>query len=224
MRRWLFEQSLTLFFLALFLLSLVGQSVAGLRDHNQEELAHGEEAISYGHYLVSSEFGGDVMENWESEFLQFSLLILATVWLVQKGSPESKPLEDAGPETDEEAKVGQHAPRNAPAWARARGVRRKLYENSLVLAMAAVFFGSWLAQSLTNWTSFNNEQTEHGEPVVTWAGYLVEPDFWNRTFQNWQSEFLAIATMGVFAIYLRQRGSPESKPVGSPHDETGSTA
>ena len=223
MRRWLFEQSLTVFFLTIFLLSLVGQSVAGLFAYNAEQRAHDAHTVSYGRYLVSSDFGGNVMENWQSEFLQFTLIILATVWLVQRGSTESKKVGEAGPESDEDARVGRHALRNAPGWARARGLRRKLYENSLGLAMLLVFFGALFAQSLTNWTMFNDEQTAHGEPTVSWARYLGEADFWNRTLQNWQSEFLAVATMTAFSIYLRQRGSPESKPVGAPHEETGSS-
>ena len=89
--------------------------------------------------------------------------------------------------------------------------------------MLVIFVGAWLAQSLSNWTMFNEEQTEHGEDPVSWFRYLVDADFWNRTLQNWQSEFLAVATMAAFSIYLRQRGSPESKPVGAPHDETGTS-
>ena len=223
MRRWLFEQSLTLFFLTIFLLSLVGQSIAGLFAYNEEQRAHDEQTISYGRYLVSSDFGGNVMENWQSEFLQFTLIVLATVWLVQRGSTESKKLEEAGPETDEDAKVGRNAPQAAPRWAKVQGLRLKLYENSLVTAMLLIFLGAWFAQSLTNWTMFNDEQTAHGEPVVSWIHYVREADFWNRTLQNWQSEFLAVATMAAFSIYLRQRGSPESKPVGAPHEETGSS-
>jgi hypothetical protein len=223
MRRWLFEQSLTLFFLTIFLLALVGQSVAGFFAYNDEQRAHDEQAISYGRYLVSSDFGGNVMENWQSEFLQFTLIILATVWLVQRGSTESKKIEEAGPETDEDAKVARNAPNEAPRWAKARGLRLKLYENSLGFAMLLVFFGAWLAQSLTNWTMFNDEQSAHGEAPVSWVHYLRAADFWNRTLQNWQSEFLAIATMAAFSIYLRQRGSPESKPVGAPHEETGTS-
>ena len=223
MRRWLFEQSLTVFFLAIFLLALVGQSFVGLLAYNDEQRSHDGHAISYARYLVSSDFAGNVMENWQSEFLQFSLIVLATVWLVQRGSPESKPLQDAGPESDEQAQVGDHAPRGAPRWARLDDWRLRLYENSLVLAMLLVFLGSWFAQSLTNWRMFNDEQAQHGEAAVSWPTYVVEPDFWNRTLQNWQSEFLAVATMTAFSIYFRQRGSPESKPVGAPHDETGSS-
>jgi hypothetical protein len=223
MRRWLFEQSLTLFFLTIFVVSLVGQSIAGLAAYNQEQRAHDEHTISYGRYLVSSDFGGNVMENWQSEFLQFTLIILATVWLVQRGSTESKKLEEAGPQSDEDARVGRHASEDSPRWAKARGLRRKLYENSLGLAMLLIFLGALFAQSLTNWTMFNDEQSAHGEPLVSWSHYVREADFWNRTLQNWQSEFLAVATMTAFSIYLRQRGSAESKPVGAPHEETGSS-
>jgi hypothetical protein len=223
MPRWVREQSLSLFFLAIFALSLVGQSFAGLHDFNAEQTAHGGETYSYWRFVVSSEFGGDVMENWQSEFLQFSLIILATVWFVQRGSTESKKVEEAGMRSDKDERVGEHAPRTAPRWAKARGWRRRLYENSLGLAMVSIFFGTWFAQSLTNWTAYNNQQTEHGEPAVTWVSFLGQADFWNRTLQNWQSEFLAVATLAAFSIYLRQRGSAESKPVGAPHDETGSS-
>jgi hypothetical protein len=223
MRRWIREQSLTLFFLAIFALSLIGQSFAGLHDFNAEQATHDGEQYSYWRFIVSSEFGGDVMENWQSEFLQFSLIILATVWFVQRGSTESKKVEEAGMRSDKDERVGEHAPANAPRWAKVRDWRRRLYENSLGLAMVAIFFGTWFAQSVTNWTAYNNEQTEHGEPVVTWVSFLGQADFWNRTLQNWQSEFLAVATMAAFSIYLRQRGSAESKPVGAPHDETGSS-
>jgi hypothetical protein len=223
MRKWLYDQSLTLFFLAIFLLSLVGQSVAGHIAFNEEQRSHDEPTMSYARYLVSSDFGGNVMENWQSEFLQFTLFIVATVWLVQRGSTESKKLEEAGPESGADARVGEHAPRDAPAWAKARGLRLKVYENSLGLAMLAIFLAAWFAQSLSNWRMFEDEQAAHGEATISWFAYLREADFWNRTLQNWQSEFLAVATMAAFSIYLRQRGSPESKPVGAPHAETGSS-
>jgi hypothetical protein len=224
MRRWVKEQGLTLIFLALFAFSLVGQSVAGLHDFNAEQAVHGGDEYSYWRYLVSSEFGGDVMENWQSEFLQFSLLVLATVWFVQRGSTESKKVEDAGPESDEKERVGRHAPQKAPRWAKVKGWRLRVYENSLGLAMVTIFLGTWFAQSVTNWTAYNSEQTEHGDAPVGWLSYLGQADFWNRTLQNWQSEFLAVATMAAFSIYLRQRGSAESKPVGAPHDETGTSS
>jgi hypothetical protein len=219
-RRWAFESSLSLFFLALFLASVIGQSLAGQRVHNAEAAEHGGEPSSWFGYVTSSDFGQAVMENWQSEFLQFTLFILATIWLVQRGSAESKPPEEAGQESDQKERIGGYATDDAPAWAKARGWRTAIYSHSLLLAMAAIFFASWFAQSVTAWRSFNEEQTDHGSSAIGWGSYLLEPDFWERTLQNWQSEFLAVGTMAVFTIYLRSRGSPESKPVGAPHQET----
>ena len=165
-----------------------------------------------------------MLENWQSEFLQFTLFILATVWLVQKGSNESKRFERAGRESDREQRVGSHAREDAPRAARRRaGWRRSVYENSLVLAMAAIFLLSWAGQSLNNWRAANESGVEHGEPALAWGAYVRGADFWERSLENWQSEFLAVGAMAVFTIYLRQRGSPESKPVGAPHDETASS-
>ena len=223
MRRALKNNGLTLFFSGLFLVSLVGHSVAGWRSFNEEQQAHDSPTLSYGRYVVSSDFGEAVVENWQSEYLQFTLFIFATVWLVQRGSNESKKPEDIGLESDAKQLIGPHAQRNSPVWAKIGGWRTRVYENSLLLVMAAIFFGAWAAQSLTGWTLYNQEQADHGEPAVSWAGYLARPDFWEKTLQNWQSEFLAVATMAIFTVYLRQRGSPESKPVGAPHDETASS-
>ena len=224
MRRFGFENSLSIFFGVLFLVTLAGQSFAGQRAFNEDQLAHHGNPVSWLDYTLSPEFGGAVLENWQSEFLQFTLFILATVWLVQKGSNESKPLEDAGLESDQKQQVGGYAPSRAPGSAkRGRGPVRRLYENSLVLAMASIFFLSWGGQSLNNWREANDEAREHGEQTVGWSEYVLGADFWERSLQNWQSEFLAVGTMAVFTIYLRQRGSPESKPVGSPHDETASS-
>ena len=223
MRRFLFESSLSLFFAAIFLATLLAQSFAGQRAYNSDQEAHGGEPLSWLDYVLSPDFGGAVMENWQSEFLQFTFFILATVWLVQKGSNESKPLEDVGLESDQQQQVGDHAPRNGPAWAKLADWRRRVYENSLVLSMTAIFLLTWLAQSLNNWRFENRERSEHDEQAIAWGEYVVSADFWERTLQNWQSEFLAVGTMAAFTIYLRQRGSPESKPVGAPHDETGSS-
>ena len=223
MRRWLFEQGLSLFFLAIFLLSAAGQWILGARAYNAEQAAHGEETLSYWRYLFSSDFGGNLLENWQSEFLQFALFIYVTIWLVQRGSNESKQLTQVGRESDQKQQVKGYAKSNSPLWARVGGWRLFLYENSLMIVMAIIFFGSWLGQSFGNWTEYNEEQTAHGDPPVRWLEYLVNPDFWNRTLQNWQSEFLAVGTMAAFTIYLRQRGSPESKPVGAPHAETASS-
>jgi hypothetical protein len=223
LRRRLFENSLSIFFLALFAVALVGQSLAGQRAFNEQQAAHDSPPVGWFDYVTSPDFAASVMENWQSEFLQFTLFIVATVWLVQKGSNESKRLEDAGTESDQQQKIGSYAPENGPRWAKLRGWRQRLYENSLLIVMLSIFLLSWFAQSLTAWRGFSEEQREHGEQPVGWATYLVEPDFWERTLENWQSEFLAVGTMAVFTIYLRQRGSPESKPVGAPHEETGTS-
>jgi hypothetical protein len=170
---------------------------------------------------VSSEFGQAVMENWQSEYLQFTLMILLTVWLVQRGSPESKEVEKAGRESDQSQRVGSYAQPNSPRWAKVRGIRRTLYENSLVLVMGSAWIGTWLAQSVTGVVQYNSERLDHQEDPVAWSHYLTSPDFWANTLQNWQSEFLAVGSMAILSVYLRQRGSPESKPVGAPHSATG---
>jgi hypothetical protein len=221
--RFLRDNGLSLFFGALFLLTVIAQSVVGHSVFNEEQVAHGDEAISYGRYVLSSHFGEAVLENWQSEWLQFILFALATVWLLQRGSAESKQLDEAGVQSDEKQRIGGRAPDDAPRWAKLRGWRSAVYGNSFLIVMAVIFLGSWLAQSTTAWTEFNNEQKQHDEAPVSWVAYLGESDFWEKSFQNWQSEFLALGTMTIFTVYLRQRGSPESKPVGAPHSETSTT-
>jgi hypothetical protein len=214
---------LTLFFTAIFLAAVGLQSLAGWHDFNNDELRHGGETVSYGRYLVSSEFGSALLENWQSEYLQFTLYILATVWLIQRGSPESKEPENAGLESDERQKLGQHSSAKSPRWARAAGMRRTIYSNSLLLVMGAIWMFSWLGQSVTGRSSYNADLLEHQQDPISYVSYLGTADFWERTFQNWQSEFLAVGSMAILAVYLRQRGSPESKPVGAAHDATGAT-
>jgi hypothetical protein len=221
--RWLRENALSLFFLLLFLTSVAGQSFAGWRDFNAEQLMHQDPTVTWAFYVTSSSFWAAVMENWQSEFLQFSLFIAATIWLIQRGSNESKPPEDIGLESDQKQQVGRYAPENAPGWARMRGWRTTLYSHSLLIVMTAIFFGTWFAQSLTDKNVYNAEQKDHGESALSWSSYIATSDFWEKTLQNWQSEFLAIGTMAIFTVYLRQRGSPESKPVGAPHDQTGTS-
>jgi hypothetical protein len=220
--RFVRENSLSIFFGVLLIGSLVGQSFAGLHQFNAEAMEHHQPAITWLRYVSSSEFGGDVLENWQSEFLQFTLYILATVWLFQRGSSESKSLDQAGSMSDESQLVGSHAKQSSPAWAKlSGGARRWLYENSLVIAMTFCFFGSWVGQSVTDWRAYNHDQLDHEQPTIGYGEYWANSDFWDRSLQNWQSEFLAIGVMAAFTIYMRQRGSPESKPVGAAHDETG---
>ena len=209
MRRVLREQSLSLVFGGLFLASLAGQAYAGWHDYNNLETWHAHMAgetpatLSLGRYVTSSSFAQAVTENWQSEYLQFTLFILLTVWFIQKGSPESKQPGEEGPGSDTSG----------------RG-RSAIYSNSLVLVMGTIWIWSWFAQSVSGWSEYNAERLEHEQESLSWVGYLGSADFWQTTLQNWQSEFLAVGSMAVFAIYLRQRGSPESKPVGSPHDKT----
>ena len=226
MRRFLREQSLSLVFLGLFLAAVAGQAYAGWQDYNNVETWHalmaGEtpETLSFGRYITTSSFAQAVTENWQSEYLQFTLFILLTVWFIQKGSPESKQPGEEGGQTDKEQLVGEHVKRNSPTWAKAGGIRLWIYSNSLVLVMAVIWVWSWFAESVSGWSEHNADLLEHEQPSLSWVGYLGSADFWQTTLQNWQSEFLAVGSMAVLGIYLRQRGSPESKPVGTPHDTT----
>jgi hypothetical protein len=220
-RRFIRENSLGLVFGVLFVLALIGQAFAGRGAFNQQQIADGLEPVSMGRYVTSADFAVDVAENWQSEYLQFFLFVVLTVWLLQKGSPESKSLDEAGTESDEQQLVGAHARQDSPAWAKAAGWRRQLLSNSLGLVMGGIFLLSWLAQSIAGVVAFNERRLSQLQAPVSWLDYLLEPDFWNRTLQNWQSELLAVCSMAVLAIYLRQRGSPESKPVGAAHTSTG---
>jgi hypothetical protein len=221
MRRFVRDNGLGLFFGAIFLASLIGQALVGHADFNHLQLRHHDDPISLGRYIFSSDFGVDVMENWQSEYLQFTLYILTTVWLLQRGSPESKEPDRAGLESDEDQKVGEHADSDSPRWARLGGLRTWIYSYSLLIVMTAIWLASWTVESVTGRVAYNAEQFDHQEAALSWLQYIGTSDFWNRTLQNWQSEFLAVGSMAVLSIYLRQRGSPESKPVGAPHAATG---
>jgi hypothetical protein len=220
-KRFLRQNSLGLVFGLLFLMVLVGQAFAGHADFNQQQLAESLPPVSFGRYITSASFGVDVLENWQSEYLQFFLYIFLTVWLLQKGSPESKELDKPGRESERDQKIGAFADANSPKWARAHGVRLWLFSNSLGLIMGLIFLLSWLGQSIAGRAAYNEQQLADRQDPVSWPRYLTEPEFWNRTLQNWQSELLAVASMAILAIYLRQRGSSQSKPVGSAHTATG---
>ena len=221
MRTFVRHNSLSLFFGGLFLATLVGQAFAGWKQFNQSQTADQLGRIGLVDYLTSASFAVDVAENWQSEYLQFLLYVLATVWLLQRGSPESKELDRAGSESDEDQRIGPYATEASPRWARAGGGRTRVFSWSLGLVMGTIFLLSWFAQSLGGWAAFNETRLQQLQDPLSWGGYLLNADFWSRTLQNWQSEFLAVGSMAVLSIYLRQRGSPESKPVGSPHTSTG---
>ncbi|HXV05824.1 MAG TPA: DUF6766 family protein [Solirubrobacterales bacterium] len=220
MRSFLRNNSLGVVFGILFLASLVGQAVAGHIAYDENQIEHGGRPISLGRYLTSSSFGEGVMENWQSEYLQFLAFLMLTVWVVQKGSPESKQPGEEGLESDEEQMVGEHAKPGSPGPAKAGGWRAALYGNSLLILMGLIFLLSWYAQSVTGWNMHNEELADHHRHAIGWLGYVGNAQFWENTLQNWQSEFLSVGSFAVFAVYLRQRGSPESKPVGAPHEET----
>lgn len=222
-RSFLRDNSLSLVFGGLLLLALAGQSLWGVARYNEEARTAGLQEISLWRYVTSSGFAVDVAENWQSEFLQFVLYIGLTVWLVQRGSSESKKPGDEGRESDEKQLVGEFATPDSPTWARVGGWRTRLYSHSLILVMAAVFVVSWTAQALAGRVADNEERLRDRLDPQGLGEYLLSPDFWGRTLQNWQSELLAIGTMAVFAIYLRERGSPESKEVGAAHDVTSSS-
>jgi hypothetical protein len=219
-RRFIRDNSLPLVFGVLFLITLAGQAIAGHADFNSQQITDGLPTISMGRYVTSADFAVDVAENWQSEYLQFFLYIVLTVWLVHRGSPESKSLDSPGRESDRQQLVGAYAKPDSPAWARVGGWRQALLSNSLGLVMGIIFLLSWLAQSIAGVSAYDERQLSQLQSPVSWGGYLIEPDFWNRTLQNWQSELLAVASMTILAVYLRQRGSPESKPVGAPHTAT----
>ncbi|RRS01574.1 DUF6766 family protein [Glycomyces terrestris] len=220
MRRALRDNGLSIGFGLLFLAALVGQAFAGRAAFNERQLADSGRQLTLLEYVTSSDFAVDVAENWQSEYLQFLLFVLATVWLVQRGSNESKLVENAGTESDEQQKVGKHAEPDSPEWARTGGWRTAVFSTSLGVVMGVLFALSWLAQSIAGRSAFNAERLAQFQDPLTWFGYVGSADFWNRTLQNWQSEFLAMVSIVVLSIYLRQRGSPESKPVGAPHDAT----
>ena len=219
--RWARDNGLGLFFGAILLAALVGQALVGHSGFNHDALAHQGATISLWRYVTSSSFMADVMENWQSEYLQFTLYVLATVWFVQRGSTESKQPGEEGLESDEKQMIGEHAKPDSPRLAKVGGWRTAVYSNSFVLVMGGIWLSTWAAQAIAGRIDYNASQLDHRlAPLALWQ-YLGSSDFWDRTLQNWQSEFLAVATFSLFSVYLRQRGSAESKPVGAPHSATG---
>lgn len=211
------ENSLTLVMTTLFVFALVGQIVTGLSVYNNDQVEHRQPLVSIGQYLTSGHFGEAVFENWESEFLQMGLFVLLTVALRQKGSPESKSL-DGKQKVDREPDPSRPG---APWPLRAGGLAAALYANSLVLALFALFAFSFALHVVTGAADYSAVQVAHGGSAVSPLQYLTTPQLWFESFQNWQSEFMSIGALVVLAIFLRQKGSPESKPVDAADSETG---
>jgi hypothetical protein len=221
MRRFLRENSLSIVMFGLFFVFLLAQSLTGWRTANQENQEHHQPTESYVGYLGSGSFAEATFENWESEFLQMAGFVLLTVFLRQKGSPESKNLEGEEPV---DADPNQASGRQGVPWpVRRGGLALAVYQNSLSLALVALFLMSFLFHALGGHAEYNQQQLEHGEAPVSLISFMTSSQFWFQSFQNWQSEFLAVFALTVLGIFLRQRGSPESKPVAAPHAETGSS-
>ncbi|MBA3653615.1 MAG: hypothetical protein H0W70_05410 [Actinobacteria bacterium] len=219
MRRFLRDNGLTLVLLGMFFTSLFGHSVAGHRAYNDDQRSHQESTVSYAKYLTTGAFGESVFENWESEFLQMGTYILLTIWLRQRGSAESKKF--AGPEPVDEDPTSHRNDPNAPWPVRRGGVWLAIYRNSLSIAFILLFLGAITGHAITGAHAYSSEQQAHGEAAVTAFQYVNRSQFWFESLQNWQSEFLAVGGIVWLSIYLRQQGSPESKPVHAPHRETG---
>jgi len=218
MRRALRDNALSLTMFGLFLIFLVAQSFAGYRSNNSENEEHGQPPESYTGYLASGAFVEATFENWESEFLQMGAYVLLTAWLIQKGSPESK--NPDGEEADADPRAERDKP-DAPGPVKRGGLILTLYEYSLSIALFGLFLFSFVLHALGGHAEYNQQQLEHGEAAVSLWGFVTSSEFWFQAMQNWQSEFLAVAALAVLGIWLRQRGSPESKPVAAPHAQTG---
>jgi hypothetical protein len=219
MRRILYENSLSLVFLGLFILALVGQSLTGHRQYNEERQEHGQPSLPYSQYLRTGHFWEAISENWESEFLQMGVYVLLTAFLRQKGSPESKKLEGEEAVDRDPRHVAPHP--DTPWPVRRGGIVLTLYAHSLTLVLLLLFGVCFVLHAVSGVREYNAEQLAHGGAPASVVGYMGTATFWFESLQNWQSEFLSLAVVIVLAIFLRQRGSPESKPVDHPHRETG---
>ena len=221
MRRVLRENSLSLVAFGLFFVTfIVGQSLAGQRAYNDEQKEHGEEGVPYLEYVTTAHFGEATFENWESEFLQMGAYVLLTVWLRQRGSAESKKLDEDEPVDEDPRKHRDDV--DAPWPVRVQGLPLALYRNSLSIGFFTLFALSWFLHAVTGARAFSAEAVAHGGEAIGTIDYMTRAQFWFESLQNWQSEFLAVASIVVLSIFLRQQGSSESKPVHAPHAETGS--
>jgi hypothetical protein len=219
MRRILHDNGLSIAFFGLFLIFLSGQAVSGYFAFNQQQEDHGRERTGFGGYLASGHFLEGVFENWESEFLQLGASVLLSIYLFQRGSAVSK----KPPAKPEEAGSKKASSSSQGPWpARGGGLGRWLYENSLALTFVVLFLLSFVLHAFFGATQYSQQQQEHGKPPVSVSMFLATSEFWYQSLQNYQSEFLALGTMAVLSIYLRQKGSPRSKPVDAPNDMTGS--
>jgi hypothetical protein len=220
MRRFFHNNGLSVVLFAIFIFTLLGQSLTGHQEYNQDQMEHGQPSVTFAEYLGSGHFIEATFENFESEFLQMAAYVVLTVFLFQKGSSESKKPDEKEP-VDRDPRDSKDK-KDAPWPVRQGGFILKLYENSLFIAFVLLFLASFALHAAGGVAEYNQDQMEHGGQAVSFMQYIGTSRFWFESFQNWQSEFLALFSMVVLSIWLRQKGSPESKPVDSPHSETGS--
>ena len=217
MKKFLYNNGLSLVFFALFLISIGGQFLTGFSEHNKERKEDGQPPISMADYLHSGHFIQATFENWESEFLQMGLFVLLTISLRQKGSSESKRC-DGPEEVDREPSAKR---KNAPWPVKKGGIILSLYKHSLTIALLLLFLISFVLHFAGSFKSENEELAIKGLPQNSMYQYLSDSRFWFESFQNWQSEFLSVFAIVILSIFLRQKGSPQSKPVDAPDAETG---
>lgn len=216
---WIKDRGLTLALLAAFAVTFVGQILSGLGEYNQARIDHGIAPVTLGAYLASSHMWEATMENWESEFLQMAVFVMLTVVLVQRGSPESR-RPYVIEESDADPRRFAHLP-DVPWPVRRGGLWLRLYEYSLGLTFGLLFLLSWIGHAVAGWRAYDADERLVGRAAPVIADFLGSSRFWFESMQNWQSEFLSIAAMVWLSVYLRHRGSPESKPVHASHRETG---
>lgn len=220
MRRFLRDNSLSVVMFGLAALFLAGLSVTGARAHDADQREHGKPAEGYAAYVKSGDFIEAVFENWESEFLQMGCYVLFTIWLIQRGSSESKDPDAGGSAVDEDPHPHRNDP-IAPWPVRRGGLALRVYEHSLSSALLAFFALSLVLHAWGGARSYSDEQEQHGGKPVSVPAYVTTSKFWEEAFQNWQSEFFSIGVLLVLSIRLRDKGSPESKPVHASHASTG---
>jgi hypothetical protein len=215
--RFFYQNGLLLVTFVLIASALVGQIVTGWHDNNDDLRQMGLVSLSLGEYLHSGHLLEATFENWESEFLQMGVYVVLTIWLRQKGSPESKKLD----ELEDVDQQPDPTKANAPWPVRRGGGWLRLYQHSLSLALFGLFFGAAYLHARGGAIVYNIEQAHEGKPLVTTWGYMHTMRFWFESFQNWQSEFVSIFSLVGLSVFLRQQSSPQSKPVDAPIDQTG---
>ncbi len=209
---------LSIVMLGLFFVTLIGLILAGRAEYNDQQRQHALHEATFVEYLGTGHLWQAVAENWESEFLQMGAFIYLTAVLFQKGSPESKDPDKNDAPHDEDPRQKSADP-NAPWPVRKGGWVLKLYEHSLSMAFMLIFVFSFAGHAIAGRVAYSHEQVIQGQPPVSLIEYVESGRFWFESMQNWQSEFLSITAMVILGIFLRERGSKESKPVATPHWE-----